>query len=69
MIDINYEEKPLTTKDVAELLHVPVKTVRTWGKRGLIQCSKKRGKFFFRHADLGAFMYECMIAPFFKIVA
>ena len=63
MIDVDHQEKLLTTKDAAELLDVSVKTIRTLVRQGLIRCLKLGRQFFFRYEDLGAFM----MGPFVRI--
>ena len=63
MIDVDHQEKLLTTKDAAELLDVSVKTIRTLVRHGLIHSLKLGHQSFFRHEDLGAFI----MGPFVRI--
>ena len=56
MIDADYQEPLLTTKDAANLLGVPVHAVRRMVKRGSIRCLKTDRGVFFRLEDLGAFI-------------
>ena len=56
MIDVDHQEKLLTTKDAAELLRVSVNTLRTLVRQGLIRGLKLGRRFFFRYEDLGAFV-------------
>lgn len=69
MIDIEYQEKLLNTREVAQLFRVPLKTVRGWVKNGIMRGKKINRKFFFRCEDVGAFMNEYLVAPFVKIGA
>ena len=45
MIDIEYQEKLLNTREVAQLFRVPLKTVRNWVKSGLSTVGKWTGNF------------------------
>jgi excisionase family DNA binding protein len=63
MIDINYQEKLLTTKEVAGLLSVRPNTVRSCAKKGIIPSMKLKRKFLFRREDVAAFIKEFLFDP------
>ena len=65
MIDFDYQEKLLTTKEAAELLRVSVNTIRAWVRQGRIRGLKLGRQLYFRYEDLGVFMMnEYLLAPF-----